>query len=87
MPASMHGDTFTIIINRVIIFNNTFTIIINRVIIINYFHQYDYQLMVKEYGYSFVYVYSCLPFIRSGQNHLARHSERGKKTRQAEEEV
>ena len=30
---------------------------------------------------------SCLPFIRSGQNHLARHSERGKKTRQTEEEV
>ena len=29
----------------------------------------------------------CFPFIRSGQNHLARHSERGKKTRQAEEEV
>ena len=27
-------------------------------------------------------VWSCLPFIRSGQNHLARHSERGKKTRQ-----
>ena len=27
------------------------------------------------------------PFIRSGQNHLARHSERGKKTRQTEEEV
>ena len=26
-------------------------------------------------------------FIRSGQNHLARHSERGKKTRQTEEEV
>ena len=25
--------------------------------------------------------------IRSGQNHLARHSERGKKTRQTEEEV
>ena len=24
----------------------------------------------------------CLPYIRSGQNHLARHSERGKKTRQ-----
>ena len=22
-------------------------------------------------------VWSCLPFIRSGQNHLARHSERG----------
>ena len=28
-----------------------------------------------------------LPFIRSGQNHLAIHSERGKKTRQTEEEV
>ena len=27
-------------------------------------------------------VWSCLPFIRSGQNHLARHSERGKATRQ-----
>ena len=26
-------------------------------------------------------------FIRSGQNHLARHSERGKKKRQTEEEV
>ena len=25
-------------------------------------------------------VWSCLPLIRSGQNHLARHSERGKKT-------
>ena len=32
-------------------------------------------------------VSTCLPFIRSGQNHLARHSERGKKTRQTEEEV
>ena len=32
-------------------------------------------------------VWSCLPFIRSGQNYLARHSERGKKTRQTEEEV
>ena len=32
-------------------------------------------------------VWSCLPFIRSGQNHLARHSKRGKKTRQTEEEV
>ena len=29
-------------------------------------------------------VWSCLPFIRPGQNHLARHSERGKKTRQTE---
>ena len=29
----------------------------------------------------------CFTFIRSGQNHLARHSERGKKTRQTEEEV
>ena len=32
-------------------------------------------------------VWSCFPFIRSGQNHLARHSERGKKTRQTEETV
>ena len=32
-------------------------------------------------------VWSCLPFIRSGQNHLARQSERGKKTRQTKEEV
>ena len=32
-------------------------------------------------------VWSCLLFIMSGQNHIARHSERGKKTRQTEEEV
>ena len=32
-------------------------------------------------------VWSYLPCIRSRQNHLARHSERGKKTRQREEEV
>ena len=32
-------------------------------------------------------VWSCFLFIRSGQNHLARHSERGKKTRQPKEEV
>ena len=32
-------------------------------------------------------VWSCLPFIRSSQNHLARHSEKGKKTGQTEEEV
>ena len=32
-------------------------------------------------------VWSCLTFIRSDQNHLARHSERRKKTRQTEEEV
>ena len=32
-------------------------------------------------------VWSCLPFIRFGQSHLARHSERGKKTKQTEEEV
>ena len=31
-------------------------------------------------------VLTCLLLIRSGQNHLARHSERGKKTRQTEEE-
>ena len=27
-------------------------------------------------------VWTCLPFIRSGQTHLERHSERRKKTRQ-----
>ena len=32
-------------------------------------------------------VWSCFTFIRSGQNQLARHSERRKKTRQTEEEV
>ena len=32
-------------------------------------------------------VWLCLPFIRSGQKHLARHSERGKKTRRTKEEV
>ena len=32
-------------------------------------------------------VWSCFLFIRSGQNHLARHSERGKKTRPIKEEV
>ena len=32
-------------------------------------------------------VWTCLPFIRSGQNHLARYLEKGKKTRQTEQEV
>ena len=32
-------------------------------------------------------VWSSFPFIRSCQNHLARHSERGKKTRRTKEEV
>ena len=32
-------------------------------------------------------VWLCFPFIRSCQTHLARHSERGKKTRLTEEEV
>ena len=32
-------------------------------------------------------VWSCFPFIRSGQNHLARYSDRGKKMGQTEEEV
>ena len=32
-------------------------------------------------------VWSSLTFIKSGQNYLARHSERGKKIRQTEEEV
>ena len=32
-------------------------------------------------------VWPCFPFIRSGQNDLARHSERGKKTRRTKEEI
>ena len=32
-------------------------------------------------------VWSCLPVIRSGKKHLARHGEKGQKTRQTEEEV
>ena len=32
-------------------------------------------------------VWSCLAFIRSGKNHLARHSESVKRTKQTEEEV
>ena len=32
-------------------------------------------------------VWICLPFSRPGRNHLARHSGRGKKTRQTEKEV
>ena len=32
-------------------------------------------------------IWPCFPFIRSGQNRLARHSERGKKTRQTKEVV
>ena len=32
-------------------------------------------------------VWTSLPFIRSGQKHLARHSERGKKIRRTEEQV
>ena len=32
-------------------------------------------------------VWTCLLFTRSGQNHLAWHGEKGKKTRQSEEEV
>ena len=32
-------------------------------------------------------VWTCPPFIRSGQNHLARHSQRGNKTRQTDKEV
>ena len=34
-----------------------------------------------------VVVWTCLLFIKSGQNHLAKHSERGKKLWQTEEEV
>ena len=43
----------------------------------------DFLTIVKRRNCS----WTCLPFIRSVQNHLARHGERGKKTRQTEEEV
>ena len=45
-----------------------------------------HEVRVPEWA-DYAVVWSCLPFIRSGQNHLARHGERGKKTRQTEEEV
>ena len=47
----------------------------------------DLLTIVKRRKLQWHAVWSCFPFIRSGQNHLARHSERGKKTRQTEEEV
>ena len=46
----------------------------------------DLLTIVREESQTAV-VWSCFPFIRSGQNHLARHSERGKKTKQTEEEM
>ena len=48
--------------------------------------QEDLLTIVKRSMWTAV-VGSCFPFIRSGQDHLARHSEIGKKTRQTEEEV
>ena len=47
----------------------------------------DLLMIVKRHKLHTAVLWSCLPFIRSGQDHFARHSERGKKTRQAEEEV
>ena len=44
----------------------------------------DFLTIVKTQS---AVVWSCLPFIRSGPNHLEKHSEREKKTRQIEEEV
>ena len=43
--------------------------------------------MYRENGRHYSRSFSCLLFIRSGQNHLARRIERGKKTRQTEEGV
>ena len=45
----------------------------------------DLLSIVKRHKHAVVWI--CLSFIRSGQNDLARHSERGKKTRQTEQEV
>ena len=44
----------------------------------------DLQTIVKTQT---AVVWTCLLFIRPGQNHLAKHNERGKKTRQTEKEV
>ena len=44
----------------------------------------DFLTIVKTQS---AVVWSCFPFIRSGQNHLAMRSDRGKKTRQTGEEV
>ena len=41
----------------------------------------------KETQTKVVCTWTCLPFIWSGQNHLARHTDGGKKTRQTEKEV
>ena len=32
-------------------------------------------------------VWTCLPFIRTGQNHLARHSERGRQRKRWEDNI
>ena len=45
----------------------------------------DLLSIVKRHKHAVVWI--CISFIRSGQNDLARHSERGKKTRQTEQEV
>ena len=46
----------------------------------------DLLTMVKRRTLKW-YAHVRLPFTTSGQNHLARHSEMGKKTRQTEKEV
>ena len=46
-----------------------------------------FHLMVRRKETQTEAVWTCLPFIRSGQNDLAKHCERGKKTRQTEDEV
>ena len=45
------------------------------------------MVLVSSFRMQTAVVWSCLLFIKSGQNHRARHSERRKKTRQTEEEV
>ena len=45
------------------------------------------QQKLLLYRLIMLWIWSCLLFIWSGQNYLARHSERGKKTKQTEEEV
>ena len=49
----------------------------------------EFMYLVLAFGgfSNLLYLSGCLSFTGSGQNHLARRSERGKKTRQTEKEV
>ena len=48
--------------------------------------KFDFVMLKSSEGLAALH-WTCLPLIRSGQNHLAMHCKRGKKTRQTEEKV